>query len=297
MHAEYPEIKQLSNDDLLFKQLQDDIETYHIKSAKGKPDELPPLFFYEYKQKKLTEDLFSLAARFNLPYETLATINGLNNPSALKLTDIKAAVRIIIPNQPGLFVPEKPVTELEKLMLAWRRPLLDEARPINLIKNGKRYPGYFFRDDRFHPLERAYFLKVLFRFPLPEGYITSRFGGRKSPITGEYHFHNGLDIAAVQGTDILAAREGIVSAKGFDKELGNYIILKHEGGFYTVYGHLLDIDVTLKQEVYSGMVIGHVGSTGLSTGPHLHFEIKKEGEAKDPAEWLNIGDKRGNKKR
>ena len=118
---------------------------------------------------------------------------------------------------------------------------------------------------------------MLFRFPLPDGYITSRFGERKSPISGEYHFHTGLDIAAVQGTDILAARAGIVFFKGFDKTLGNHIILKHEGGFLSVYGHLLDIDVTLNQEVYSGMVIGHVGNTGLSTGPHLHFEIKKEG--------------------
>ena len=151
LYAEYPEIKTLNNEDVLFRQLQDDIETYHIQLAKGRPDQLPTLLFYQYKQKKVTEDLFFLAARLNLPYETLATINNLSNPAALKLTDIKAAVRIIIPNQPGLFVPEKPVTELEKLMLGWRRPLLEEAYPVNLIKNGKKCPGYFFKMRDFTP--------------------------------------------------------------------------------------------------------------------------------------------------
>jgi murein DD-endopeptidase MepM/ murein hydrolase activator NlpD len=285
----------LNNGEILFKQLQDEIATYHLKAAAGKTDELPALFLYQYKPQKPDEDLFSLAARLNLPYDTLVTLNSLDNAAAIKPADIKSALWIIIPNQPGLFVPAQPVTELEKLMLAWRRPYLAEAHSINLLKKGKKTPGYFFRDARFHPMERAYFLKVLFRFPLPDGYITSRFGERKSPFTGANQFHTGIDIAAAEGTDILAAREGIVSFTGIDKDLGNYLILKHDGGFFTVYGHLLHIDVSPKQEVYSGMVIGQVGNTGLSTGPHLHFEIKKEGEFKDPTQWLILGDKRGNK--
>ena len=68
----------------------------------------------------------------------------------------------------------------------------------------------------------------------------------------------------------------------YDSGLGNYIIVTHSGGYQTVYGHLSEIKVSLNQEVYSAMIIGRVGDTGYSTGPHLHFEIRKEGSSRDP---------------
>ena len=79
---------------------------------------------------------------------------------------------------------------------------------------------------------------------------------------------------------------------GYHEVLGNYIILAHQGGFQTVYGHLDVIGVVLQQKVTSGMIIGSVGSTGRSTGPHLHFEIRRGGDVQDPMPLLPLGRKR-----
>jgi murein DD-endopeptidase MepM/ murein hydrolase activator NlpD len=73
---------------------------------------------------------------------------------------------------------------------------------------------------------------------------------------------------------------------GFDPVLGNMVVLSHEAGYETIYGHLSKIEVRLKQEIRSGMIIGRVGSTGYSTGPHLHFEIRRQGSSRDPEPLL-----------
>jgi murein DD-endopeptidase MepM/ murein hydrolase activator NlpD len=110
---------------------------------------------------------------------------------------------------------------------------------------------------------------------------------RNHPITGESCLHSGIDIAASAGSDVLAARDGQVIEKGFEADgLGNYILLSHQGGYTTLYGHLASITVSLNQKVNSGSLIGTVGSTGLSTGPHLHFEVRSEGQLRDPIPLL-----------
>jgi murein DD-endopeptidase MepM/ murein hydrolase activator NlpD len=135
-------------------------------------------------------------------------------------------------------------------------------------------------------VERAYFLNILFRFPLSEGRLSSGYGPRKNPFTGHPEFHQGIDIAAPFGTDVVAARDGVVSLIGVDPVLGRYIQLLHEGGYETIYGHLSNVTVSLKQQIGSGMILGKVGSTGYSTGPHLHFEIRRKGKSKNPSSLL-----------
>ncbi|HOX92049.1 MAG TPA: M23 family metallopeptidase, partial [Spirochaetales bacterium] len=82
------------------------------------------------------------------------------------------------------------------------------------------------------------------------------------------------------------ARAGTVSATGIDSALGLYVIISHEGNWRTVYGHLSAVNVELNQLVLSGTIIGAVGSTGLSTGPHLHFEIRSGGSTRDPSSYI-----------
>jgi murein DD-endopeptidase MepM/ murein hydrolase activator NlpD len=98
--------------------------------------------------------------------------------------------------------------------------------------------------------------------------------------------HNGIDIVNKPGTAILAAMAGTVRASSFNFNYGNYVIIKHSGEYQTLYGHLTSSVVAPGQKVSQGQKIGELGTTGYSTGPHLHFSIFKNGEAVDPLRFL-----------
>ncbi len=119
------------------------------------------------------------------------------------------------------------------------------------------------------------------------GTITSPFGWRSNPFGGAPDFHPGLDIAAPTGTTVTAAAGGTVIMAQWYGGYGNYISIDHGGGYSTGYGHLSAIYVANGQTVSRGQAIGAVGSTGASTGPHLHFEVRINGKAVDPAPRLH----------
>ena len=105
------------------------------------------------------------------------------------------------------------------------------------------------------------------------GWLTSGFGNRLSPFTGSVSMHNGIDVASRRDTPVLATAGGVVSYEGFDSGLGKMIKLNHGYGMQTMYGHLAKVNVRIGQKVKRGDVIGLVGNTGLSTGPHVHYEV------------------------
>ena len=111
--------------------------------------------------------------------------------------------------------------------------------------------------------------------PIENGRYTSYFGYRISPITGEFSFHTGLDIAAAEGTKIRAVLSGRVLRTGEDDRAGKYIFLEHSDGFVTFYCHCSEIVAQVGAVIRQGETIAKVGSTGWSTGPHLHFEVRK----------------------
>ncbi len=111
--------------------------------------------------------------------------------------------------------------------------------------------------------------------PIENGRYTSLFGYRINPITGEFSFHTGIDIAAAEGTKIRAAYSGVVTKAGEDGRAGKYIFLTHDDGFVTFYCHCSEILAEEGAVIRQGETIAKVGSTGWSTGPHLHFEIRK----------------------
>jgi murein DD-endopeptidase MepM/ murein hydrolase activator NlpD len=119
------------------------------------------------------------------------------------------------------------------------------------------------------------------------GTITSPFGWRSNPFGGGPEFHQGLDIAAPMGTTVTAAAGGTVIMAQWYGGYGNYILIDNGGGYSTGYGHLSAIYVSTGQAVQRGQAIGAVGSTGQSTGPHLHFEIRIAGKPVDPAPRLH----------
>jgi len=276
--AAYQRIGRLSMSDLVFKQVQDSISQGY--RAEKLADTYPDLFFCLWTAAG-GEDLYAVAARLALPYETLATLNGMGRPRSLV-----AGENVIIPSIAGVFVPDQPRNDLDLLLSA----RLDDSASssIHVIVDTKagRLGFTFYPGSRFFGTERSFFLNIGFRMPLPKAVLTSGFGFRKSPIDGHDRMHEGIDLAAPAGTEVMAARDGTVVFVGTDPVLGLHLIISHEGGLQTVYGHLSSVAVVLNQTVRSGTIVGAVGSTGLSTGPHLHFEIRLSGAARDPSSYL-----------
>lgn len=119
-----------------------------------------------------------------------------------------------------------------------------------------------------------------------EAEITSTFGWRIHPILGSSRFHSGLDFGADYGSAILAADNGVVIFAGWYGGYGYAVVINHGKGISTLYGHNSKLYVAEGQSVQRGEVIADAGSTGLSTGPHLHFEVRQDGEPVDPMNFL-----------
>jgi murein DD-endopeptidase MepM/ murein hydrolase activator NlpD len=180
-------------------------------------------------------------------------------------------------------------SDLEKLIAASRGEDAGALITVNL-PDGTVEQFRFIPGDGFSPTERSFFLNPdTFHFPLNLYRLTSSFGMRVSPISGKTSMHGGLDLAAPMGTDVYAARGGIISESGNSPIYGNYIIITHKNGWTSLYGHLSAILTKLQSNVQTGELIGRVGNTGLSTGPHLHFELRQNGAPQDPSSLLKRG--------
>jgi murein DD-endopeptidase MepM/ murein hydrolase activator NlpD len=130
-------------------------------------------------------------------------------------------------------------------------------------------------------------LGELFIYPLRGARLTSPFGWRNDPISGVRRHHAAIDLAAPTGTTVKAAMDGKVSSAGFNSTYGKYIILSHGNEYQTMYAHLNQVSVKQGDRVTQGAKIGEVGSTGYSTGPHLHFAVYKNGRPVNPLDFLS----------
>ena len=129
---------------------------------------------------------------------------------------------------------------------------------------------------------------IKFIWPCPaSGRITSKFGGRTSPTKGASSDHKGIDIGAATGSNIIAAAAGEVVVSTYSYSAGNYVMLNHGGGVYSVYMHASKLLCKVGDTVKQGQVIAKVGSTGYSTGPHLHFGIRVNGTYVNPSQYVN----------
>ena len=126
-----------------------------------------------------------------------------------------------------------------------------------------------------------------FLWPLPGRYnLSSLFGSRKHPITGKANNHTGIDIPASSGTSILAAKSGVVTTSTYNNAYGNYVVVSHSDGTSTLYAHMVRRNCSKGDTVSQGQVIGYVGTTGSSTGNHLHFEVRVNGSRVDPINYF-----------
>ncbi|MDR0449991.1 MAG: M23 family metallopeptidase [Treponema sp.] len=294
--AQAPLILRLDYRDTMFRQYLEDVEStrrrFFNRQRSGESAETlaGALSIYRYALQE-GDDLFSLAARCNIPYAALATLNRLSHPSGLESLEY-----VLLPSGPGIFAPQEPLSDIELLLVSARigRPG-DQGAALSLRgiapdRTAGKAPDaesfLFYPGDDFSPTERIFFLNSGFRFPLRTYRLTSSFGMRQNPLTGRYRVHEGLDLAAPEGTEVFAAREGVVIESGYNPVYGNYLILRHGDNWTSLYGHLSKTEIGLRQEVRSGSLIGRVGSTGQSTGPHLHFELRRNGRAQDPGKYL-----------
>jgi murein DD-endopeptidase MepM/ murein hydrolase activator NlpD len=285
---DYPQISQLNPRDENFKKLISDVQANRMrvfnreKSRNAANREsvvaiAQALTIYRYVPNE-EDSILSLAARCNIPYSALASLNRISNSSMFE-----TGKPMLIPTIPGIFVPQEPKSDIE-LLLASRRFPPNEADSAEITMNGINF--YFFPGKEYDTTERAFFLNTGFRFPLRSYRLTSSFGMRQNPITGNMRLHQGIDLAAPAGTEVYAVGDGVVTETGYDSIYGNYIIIRHHNNWASLYGHLQKIGIALRTNVRSGTIIGWVGSTGQSTGPHLHFELRQNGRARDPDKLL-----------
>lgn len=278
------EIPRLSSYDMIFTQFSEEVERNSMRNARGLPADL---MFYRYNVKK-DETLFTISARCSIPYEAIATLNAISSPIALS-----AGMTLVLPNAAGLFVFDKPKNSIEILVAKSDNAIEQNPKILyNISSFGNSADVsrncFFMQNARFSPTARAFFLDTSLRLPLDNYWLSSSFGMRVSPISGNRRFHNGIDMAANEGTAVFACKSGIVQlTKKGDATFGNYIILEHDGGMTSLYAHLSQIIVSKGETVFGGQQIGKVGHTGLATGSHLHFEIRMNGVATDPERLLS----------
>ena len=119
-----------------------------------------------------------------------------------------------------------------------------------------------------------------------DGFMSRGFGMHSDPFTGNYQPHTGIDIATPKGTPVHATAAGVILKASYESGLGNCIVIDHGAGISTAYGHLSKITVAMGQTVKRGDLIGLVGSTGYSTGPHLHYEVRDHNHALNPTNFI-----------
>lgn len=142
------------------------------------------------------------------------------------------------------------------------------------------------QDEAMPTDELAKFHQMDARMPLTLARITSEFGDRPNPLGKGHVFHSGIDLAAPAGTSVHAVAAGTVIKAVRDRSYGNVVVIDHHNGFKTLYAHNAKLLVKAGEQVKAGQSIAKVGSTGHSTGPHLHFEIHRSGQRVNPGPYL-----------
>ncbi len=171
---------------------------------------------------------------------------------------------------------ELSVPEFQQMLSEISRILDDRSDKLGVLDS-------FLMDDR---LARK---TVPTTMPVSQGYYSSNYGYRIDPISGRSSYHTGVDIIAGVGTPVMAAAGGVVSAVEFHPEYGNIVDVDHDNGLTSRYAHLSKSMVKVGDVVMKGQLIAQVGTTGRTTGPHLHFEVREKGIPLNPNKFLSLG--------
>ena len=224
-----------------------------------------------------------IAINFHVSKDAILASNNITNARLLPEGKV-----LRIPNMDGIPYTVQKGDNLTKISKNMDIPL-EVILDVNDLKSENLIIGQtlFLPGARLAPDDlRLRLGEQLFTYPVRKD-ISSYFGWRKDPFTGEQRYHKGLDLRGNEGSPVKASMEGTVSTVvSNDREYGNYIIVKHSNGYHTLYAHLSAFSVKTGDKVARGEKIGEIGSTGRSTGPHLHFSVYKNQQALNPLDFL-----------
>lgn len=238
-----------------------------------------PVTFQTYKVQS-GDTISGITKKFGLKnISTLIAVNDIDN-----VRQISAGQKLKIPSVDGLIYTVQAGNSIQGISSKYK-VTLEDLLDVNDLDSDKLFagqqlfiPGAKLDNETLHNA-----LGDQFKCPLATGYrLTSYFGHRKDPFTGAASNHTGIDMACPTGTPISASMSGKVAFVGYSNIFGNYVIINHSKGYQTLYAHMSKILATKGQWVTQGTRIGLVGSTGYSTGPHLHFTVYKNGKLVDP---------------
>ncbi|MDR1419654.1 MAG: M23 family metallopeptidase [Treponema sp.] len=246
------------------------------------PLDLMETFSWSSYKVRRGDSVSKIAAVHGISMDAVIACNGITNARRLR-----EGQTLRIPNMDGIPYTVKNGDSLSKISAAFRAPL-EAILDANDIESDDISQGtvIFIPGARMKTEELKLALGELFIYPI-RGRLTSPYGWRDDPISGVRRYHAAIDLAAPTGTTIRAAMDGRISSVGYNATYGNYIIMSHGGGYQTMYAHLHSVSVKKDAPVNQGAKIGEAGSTGYSTGPHLHFAVFKNGKAVNPLEYLH----------
>jgi len=237
--------------------------------------------YYSVYQVEKGDTVSGISGLFDITPDTILSANNIQSARSLK-----PGMLLKIPSMAGIvYVPKNgdTVAAIAKKYEISADRLIEANGLLSTELNSDK--TIFLPDAKLPTAVLREISGDLFKWPV-RGVITSWFSWRRDPFSGRNSFHNGLDIGVPMGTPIGAAMEGTVSETGYSPIMGKYVILKHSGGWKTLYAHMSSILVQEGQYVSRSGRIGLSGNTGYSTGPHVHFTVYKNGKLTNPANVL-----------
>ncbi len=233
------------------------------------------------------DTITGIAGRFAMDPDTISSLNRIDGRGVHSLT---VGEEIVIPSQDGIYIAvDGNLDELVRKYSAFNPSLdPDVVLAVNGLTRAQLTRGakLFFPGVQHQGWMYSLSLGVAVINPLRGGWESSGFGRRRDPFSGEPSRHRGVDIAAPEGTPVRSASAGRIAFVGSNDVLGNFIQVRAPLGFTYIYGHLSAVWVEAGQRVSQGTPLGAVGSTGKATGPHLHFEVWKDGAPQNPARYM-----------
>ncbi len=261
----------------------DGLAAAEVLSQDARSSEGLELCYFTYRVQK-GDMIGFIADKFNVTQDTIISVNNIHQSRLIQIGQI-----LKIPSMPGIVYTVKKNGETANSIAEKFEVSAEKLARVNHLQENQNLVAgqtLFAPDALLDWVTRQEINGDLFHKPVRSRYyLSSYYGWRSSPFSGKRSYHSGVDMACPQGTPVYAALGGTVTSVGYNNVYGNYIIVTHHSGYKTLYGHLSKQLVTRGKWVDTNSRIGLVGSTGLSTGPHLHFTVYKFGKTVNPA-WL-----------
>ncbi|MCR5187636.1 MAG: M23 family metallopeptidase [Treponema sp.] len=242
---------------------------------------------YQTYRVKSGDMIGFIADDFDITQDTIISVNNIRQSRL-----IQPGQYLKIPSMPGIIYTVKKSGETPSTIAEKYEINAEKCAMVNSLTVSSELAAgtsIFVPDAELDWATRQEINGDLFKKPIHARYwLSSPYGWRDSPFNpGKRTFHGGMDMACSQGTPVYAALDGKVTATGYNATYGNYVIVTHHSGYKTLYAHLSATTCRKGNFVYTNTMIGRVGSTGMSTGPHLHFTVYKNGKTVNPSLLLN----------